>query len=178
MSLQSEPSRPHPRRRPVLDKTHPSSADSEPKMYLKKGETFNTPTSAPSSDRDPVLNIRSLPPRSPTSLESIAAAEERMTSILGRLTLESTRDTAPGGEDNNPSSMPISPGTANESRGLPIPLDTKKTQSEQNHEYDSGLGTSVSSLEVEEQEPAESSAESSAQGTHYIPLSLSLFFRH
>lgn len=177
MSLQSEPSRSHPRRRPVLDKTNPSPADSEPKMHLKKGETFNTPTSAPSSDRDPVLNIRSLPARSPTSLESIAAAEERMTSILGRLTLESTEDIAPGGDNNNSSSMPISSGTANESRGLPIPLDTKKTKSEHNQEYDSGLGTSVSSLEIEEHETAESSAESSAQGTRYIHPPLSFVFQ-
>ncbi|KAJ5336859.1 uncharacterized protein N7506_004881 [Penicillium brevicompactum] len=149
--VQAEPSRLHPRRRPVLNSTLPAlSTDSpEVKMHLKKGETFNTPTSAPSSDRDPVLNIRSLPVRSPTSLESLAAAEERMTSILDRLTLEPTDDKhSTGDSDKTAPPMSNSPGPANaESRSLPIPLDEKKTRQANSHESDSGLGTSVSSEE-------------------------------
>lgn len=147
-AVQPEPSRLHPRRRPVLNSTLPTLSTDSPecKMQLKKGETFNTPTSTP-SDRDPVLNIRSLPVRSPTSLEAIAAAEERMTSILDRLTLEPTEDQSPVGE-NITRSMSNSPGTSNEeSRGLPIPLDEKKTRQGHSHESDSGLGTSVSSEE-------------------------------
>lgn len=149
--VQAEPSRLHPRRRPVLNSTLPAlSTDSpEVKMHLKKGETFNTPTSAPSSDRDPVLNIRSLPVRSPTSLESLAAAEERMTSILDRLTLEPTDDKhSTGDSDKTAPPMSNSPGPADaESRSLPIPLDEKKTRQANSHESDSGLGTSVSSEE-------------------------------
>jgi hypothetical protein len=81
-------------------------------------------------------------------LEAIAAAEERMTSILDRLTLEPTEDQSPVGENIAPRSMSNSPGTSNEeSRGLPIPLDEKKTRQGHSHESDSGLGTSVSSEE-------------------------------
>ncbi|OQE09386.1 hypothetical protein PENVUL_c006G03237 [Penicillium vulpinum] len=159
-AIQTEPSRVHPRRRPVLNTTLPTlSSDSpESKMLLKKGETFNTPTSPPSSDRDPVLNVRSLPHRSATSLEAIAAAEERMTSILGRLTLESTEDQSSqvAGESpvesglvrSNSKSMPNSPrSSSEEGRSIPIPLDEKKTRQQHSHESDSGLGTSVSSEE-------------------------------
>jgi hypothetical protein len=121
------------------------------KMSLKKGETFSTPTSAPSSDRDPVLNFRSLPVRSPTSLEAIA-------SILDSLTLDSTDDKSPAaGDDSNSKSM-HSPSTSNEeSRSLPIPLDETKTRQEHSQDSDSGLGTSVSS--------EEGLAESSTKGT-------------
>jgi hypothetical protein len=130
-------------------------------MRLKKGETFNTPTSAPSSDCDPVLNIRSLPVRSPTSLEAIAAAEERMTSILGRLTLDPIDDkSSAAGDNGNSKSMPDSPSSSNEeSRGLPIPLDEKKNRQEHSHGSDSGLGTSISS--------EEGLSESSTKGRYY-----------
>ncbi|CAG8253655.1 unnamed protein product [Penicillium olsonii] len=145
---QPEPSRLHPRRRPVLNNTLPALSTDSPasKMHLKKGETFNTPTSAPSSDSDPVLNIRSLPARSPTSLEAIAAAEERMTSILGRLTLDPTDDN--NVDEKKDQSMSDSPALPNaEARGMPIPLDEKKTRQAHSHESDSGLGTSISSEE-------------------------------
>ncbi|KAJ6178553.1 hypothetical protein N7519_009014 [Penicillium mononematosum] len=160
-AVQTEPSRVHPRRRPVLNTALPTLSNDSPdsKMPLKKGETFHTPTSPPSSDRDPVLNFRSLPHRSPTSLEAIAVAEERMTSILGRLTLEPTQDQSSevaGGESpldsglarNNSKSMPDSPRSSKEDgRSIPIPLDEKKARQQHSHESDSGLGTSVSSEE-------------------------------
>lgn len=159
-AVQPEPLRLHPRRRPVLNTALPAlSSDSvDSKMRLQKGETFNTPTSRPSSDRDPVLNVRSLPHRSPTSLESLAAAEERMTSILDRLTLDSTEDQTSqagrddslvkGDSDSNLISMSDSPNASNEeSRSIPIPVDEKKARQQHNHESDSGLGTSISSEE-------------------------------
>ncbi|CAI7574458.1 unnamed protein product [Penicillium glandicola] len=159
-TVQTEPSRVHPRRRPVLNTAlpNPSSDSPDSKMLLKKGETFNTPTSPPSSDRDPVLNIRSLPHRSATSLEAIAAAEERMTSILGRLTLEPTENESSqvAGDDSlesavvpsNSESMSYSPRSLNEEgRSIPIPLDEKKIRQQHSHESDSGLGTSISSEE-------------------------------
>jgi hypothetical protein len=92
-------------------------------------------------------------------LEAIAVAEERMTSILGRLTLESTEDQSSdvaGGESpldsglarNNSRSMPDSPRSSNEDgHSIPIPLDEKKARQQHSHESDSGLGTSVSSEE-------------------------------
>ncbi|KAJ5780675.1 Zinc finger C2H2 [Penicillium paradoxum] len=159
-TAQPEPSRVHPRRRPVLNTALPTlSNDSlDSKMRLQKGETFHTPTSPPSTDRDPVLNVRSLPHRSVTSLEALAAAEERMTSILGRLTLDSTEDqTAQATSDDSilkglmrssPNSMSDSPRSSNEEgRSIPIPVDEKKARQQHSHESDSGLGTSISSEE-------------------------------
>lgn len=156
-AVQTEPSRVHPRRRPVLNTSLPTLSSDSPdsKMPLKKGETFHTPTSPPSSDRDPVLNFRSLPHRSATSLEAISVAEERMTSILGRLTLDPTEDQSPevaSGESpmesglvRSNSKSPRSP--SEEGRSIPIPLDEKKAHQQHSHESDSGLGTSVSSEE-------------------------------
>ncbi|KOS47446.1 hypothetical protein ACN38_g1586 [Penicillium nordicum] len=160
-AVQTEPSRVHPRRRPVLNNALPTLSSDSPdsKMPLKKGETFHTPTSPPSSDHDPVLNFRSLPHRSATSLEALTVAEERMTSILGRLTLESTEDQTPevaSGESSmesglvhgNSKSMSNSPrSSSEEGRSIPIPLDEKKARQQHSHESDSGLGTSVSSEE-------------------------------
>jgi hypothetical protein len=97
-------------------------------MCLKKGETFNTPTSPPSAERDPVLNIRSLPRRSPTSLDGIAASEQRMASILERLTLEDRDDGSTASQEGDVS-------------------EKKTDQPVHSHESDSGLGSSVSSAE-------------------------------
>lgn len=126
---QLEPVRVHPRRRPVLNSTLPTLAiepqDTSSKMCLKKGETFNTPTSPPSAERDPVLNIRSLPRRSPTSLDGIAASEQRMASILERLTLEDRDDGSNASQEGD--------------------VSEKTEQPVHSHESDSGLGSSVSS---------------------------------
>ncbi|KAJ5124413.1 Zinc finger C2H2 [Penicillium bovifimosum] len=162
-AVQPEPSRLHPRRRPVLNTPLPTlSSDSlDSKMCLRKGETFHTPTSPPCSDHDPVVNFRTLPHRSPTSLEALAAAEERMTSILGRLTLDSTEDQTlqTTGDDSSleggrgavhsrSNSMSDSPRCSDEEgRGKPIPIDEKKARRQHTHESDSGLGTSISSEE-------------------------------
>lgn len=57
-------------------------------LSLKKSATFNSPTS-PSHDEDPILNIPSLPKRSPTcprALEdAVAAGERRVAEVLGVL---------------------------------------------------------------------------------------------
>ncbi|KAJ5702328.1 Zinc finger C2H2 [Penicillium malachiteum] len=157
-TAQVETMRKHPRRRPILNADLPSlvteSAESS-KMSLKKGETFHTPTSPPSNERDPVLSIRSLPRRAPTSLEAITASEERMTSILSRLTLDSSEDC---GED-----LSASLGDKSDSRSVSEPTakrdsasrrssigdanDGSRKVNEHGHESDSGLGTSVSSQE-------------------------------
>ncbi|KAJ5288751.1 Zinc finger C2H2 [Penicillium angulare] len=154
----ADSSRVHPRRRPVISADLPSlvtaAADSS-KMSLKKGETFHTPTSPPSNDRgDPVLNIRSLPRRCPTSLEAITASEERMTSILNRLTLDCSEDS--NEESSASKEKPTSGNVSNDhadqdpsprdSRRPSVSQGVKKTQ-EHGHESDSGLGTSVSSHE-------------------------------
>lgn len=134
---QLESVRAHPRRRPALNNALPAlmteSQAGSSKMPLRKGETFNTPTT-PSTERDPVLNIRSLPRRTPTSLEAIAASEQRMTSLLGRLTLESEEQ-----------QLDSSSADANEA-GNDLPSDAQKMRTSHSHGSDSGLGSSVSSV--------------------------------
>lgn len=133
---QLESVRAHPRRRPALNDalpvlvTDPHAGSS--KMPLRKGETFNTPTT-PSTERDPVLNIRSLPRRTPTSLEAIAASEQRMTSLLGRLTLESEEQQS----DSSSSADANEAGTD---------FSSKKMRISHSHGSDSGLGSSISSV--------------------------------
>jgi hypothetical protein len=128
-------------------------------MQLKKGETFNTPTSPPSNDSDPVLNIRSLPRRSPTSLDALALSEQRMASILERLTLddqpEETSSPAENVDSLNESESAVSGASKPSSEdGYDLFPSQKKHQQQQQqqqrdhdhgHESDSGLGSSVSS---------------------------------
>lgn len=125
-------------------------------MSLKKGETFHTPTSPPSTERDPILNIRSLPRRCPTSLEAITASEERMTSILNRLTLDCPEESKEEDSETNRKSSDSTPSKSNASKdsvsngsrrsSVAGRDDSNKTR-EHGHESDSGLGTSVSSNE-------------------------------
>lgn len=146
-----EPARVHPRRRPVLntDAGPSSEGPSCPsKMRLQKGETFHSPTTPPTDDRDPVMSVRSLPRRSPTSLGAIAASEQRMTSLLGRLSL-GTDPEEPNSKDLN---RKIDPAVKSEPSGdevneLSSSDDEKMTRQSHSHESDSGLGTSVSSVE-------------------------------
>ena len=96
-----EPASPNPRRRYLPGNTsssHPHlvrSSDSPdlPKvathysLSLRKGSTFHSPTSPRSPDRDPILNVPSLPRRSPTcskQLEaSIASGDDRIVQLIG-----------------------------------------------------------------------------------------------
>lgn len=153
-----EPTGVHPRRRPVINTALPGqltdSYSGSSKMRLKKGETFHTPTTPSSNERDPVLNIRSLPRRSPTSLEAIAASEQRMASILERLTLEDRQGDSPESTRNDlsvsqgPLDAHVGPDTPSEScpseSGREIHSKENKLQVH-SYESDSGLGSSVGS---------------------------------
>lgn len=179
---ESEVMRIHPRRRPF--KAAPSSVapgqspnpqnpspSGSPAIRLRKGETFNTPTSPPSEDRDPLLDFRSLPRRSPTctkSLEDIAAGEERIIDILGNLSIDSTdspnSDNSRVGEDlpvptaivqahirasantEAPEAFTNSPPSLLPSSPMNSP---KKAWNDTFHASDSGLGSSVSSADSE-----------------------------
>lgn len=153
----------HPRRRPNLNSNLPTLQTESPsgtsKMPLRKGETFNTPTSPPSSDQDPILSIRSLPRRAPTSLDAITSSEERMASILDRLTLDDSPEKKPSTvtKDDRTSSRKASGAgvtktksheqsskSNDENQSSP---EDKKTIVEEGHESDSGLGSSISSVE-------------------------------
>ncbi|KAK5790208.1 hypothetical protein VI817_007495 [Penicillium citrinum] len=153
----------HPRRRPNLNSNLPTLQTESPsgtsKMPLRKGETFNTPTSPPSSDQDPILSIRSLPRRAPTSLDAITSSEERMASILDRLTLDDSPEKKPSTvtKDDRTSSRKASGADVTETKSheqssksndenQSSPED-KKTIVEEGHESDSGLGSSISSVE-------------------------------
>lgn len=103
------------------------------------------------------MNIHTLPRRSPTSLEAIAASEQRMTSILERLTLNSPEDQ--GHNLPSPKSDSFSPNA-----GLNDGDDSRNSSSSEtdedghdrpafrksrvihSHCSDSGLGSSVSSV--------------------------------
>ena len=88
---------PHPRRRssntpmslPSLSPTLSYDALSSPTSSLKKSSTFNSPTTPPCNDTDPILNIPSLPRRSPTcpkDLEdAVAAGDTRIAELLGAI---------------------------------------------------------------------------------------------
>jgi hypothetical protein len=159
VSAQFESTRVHPRRRPVLNTSlAPEGESSSSKMQLKKGETFNTPTSPPSNDSDPVLNIRSLPRRSPTSLDALALSEQRMASILERLTLDDQSEEKSSSAENvdglrgvNESESAVSSASkASSEDGYDLfPLRKEQQQQEQlddhGNESDSGLGSSISS---------------------------------
>lgn len=195
-----------PRRRPLkyclpslvdsspydVQDTPPSK--SSPNVHLKKGETFHSPTSPPSQDHDPVLDIRSLPRRSPTcprTLEDIAAREESMADILNRLTL----DDVPAPEDSHDAKddLPVpeairrahasrstakgAPDSMKNSRkpDSPAPKDNSPRKTK-NHAHcsDSGIGTSISSRR---QHSVSSGSESKGKIVlSRIIMSLTLFF--
>lgn len=90
----------NPRRRflnnqtPPIDSSLPSPpthpiAHEQPSTYfpLRKSSTFNSPTTPPSQDEDPIVQISLLPRRSPTCLralgDAVAAGERRVQDILG-----------------------------------------------------------------------------------------------
>lgn len=159
---QVDSGRMHPRRRPNLNSNLPSLQTESPsgpsKMPLRKGETFNTPTSPPSSDQDPVLSIRSLPRRAPTSLDAITTSDQRMASILDRLTLAESPEEKPSTKSKaDPTSSRVNSAAGvndtatkkpsnGDGKNQSSPQD-KKVSSEEAHDSDSGLGSSISSVE-------------------------------
>ena len=67
--------------------THMIDEDGKADKALRKSSTFHSPTTPPSEDEDPVVNILRLPRRTPTdpkALEDVVAArEQRITSLIG-----------------------------------------------------------------------------------------------
>ncbi|OJD13261.1 hypothetical protein AJ78_06268 [Emergomyces pasteurianus Ep9510] len=133
-------------------------------MKLRKGATFHSPTTPPSEDSDPILNIHSLLRRSPTcprSLEDvIAAGEKRMAVFLDKF----ERNLSGLGGDSSRSSLfdndsPIPRGMlqAQIIHADPMNTDTDSIKTEKDsktarpsldshhrHSCDSGIGSSVS----------------------------------
>ncbi|KAJ5768660.1 Zinc finger C2H2 [Penicillium manginii] len=144
---QVDTGRMHPRRRPNLNSNLPSLKTESPsgpsKMPLRKGETFNTPTSPPSSDQDPVLSIRSLPRRAPTSLDAITTNDQRMASILDRLTLADSSEEKP----STKSKADLARSRANSAAGA-NDTDTKKPSNDDGKNQSSSENKEVSSEEA------------------------------
>lgn len=167
MASQPESSRVHPRRRQMT--TAPPSfasssrmvqdGSSRPSLSLRKGETFHSPTTPPSGDRDPVVSFRTLPTRSPTcpkSLEAIVAGEERMSDILNRIDLNSTSSSnaMPRPHDDMPvprsflqrqTSSNAVVRKADKHPMMDGPQRFSQAKVRHDHASDSGLGSSISS---------------------------------
>ncbi|PGH09676.1 hypothetical protein AJ79_05642 [Helicocarpus griseus UAMH5409] len=186
----------HPRRRPLYNKTPPpqlstSSSSSPPSsdqsdptcrrstphhsVKLRKGATFHSPTTPPSEGADPILNIPSLPRRSPTCPrlleDAIAAGENRMAVFLDKFDRNLS---GLGGDSSKPSlrdddPLPVPRGILDAHIIHADPMDTdadskisKHTrdsamESPHRHASDSGLGTSISgsmSAPINPREPA------------------------
>lgn len=164
-----ESDRRHPRRR-VLNRPPPSlSSDSSPphllpsNLRLIKGETFHS-SNRPRSDRDPILDLKLLPRRSPTcpkALEAIAAGQRRMAHILNRFDLDSlsTRDSLESQDE-----LPVPRGILrthvkssaskedSTKQSEPTPQEPKESHKKirrvNHHTSDSGLGSSIGSAET------------------------------
>ncbi|KAL3453596.1 hypothetical protein BJX65DRAFT_292618 [Aspergillus insuetus] len=158
--------RAHPRRRPVRAAPSLISAEehlssSSPRLRLRKGQTFH-PSLLRSSDRDPL--VPSLPRRSPTcpgALEAIAAGQQRMADILDRLDLNSFSSPA-SAEDHDDLPVPKGllqlhlqsqarkEGSIEPRSRQPSPMPKERSWKAQRvhcHASDSGLGTSISSMQ-------------------------------
>ncbi|PGH36495.1 hypothetical protein GX50_00682 [[Emmonsia] crescens] len=98
-------------------------------MKLRKGATFHSPTTPPSEDSDPILNIHTLLRRSPTcprSLEDvIAAGEKRMAVFIDKF--ERNLSGLGGDSSASSSSSPLSTSSSLSSRSFcdndsPVPF--------------------------------------------------------
>lgn len=159
----------NPRRRyitnapPTLHSHYPSSTHHiiEPtNSVLRKSSTFHGPTSPPSEEHDPILNIPSLPRRSPTcpkAMENaVAAGERRIANILGALnpSLAGLQSLSADSQDTLlADGLPIPAFLLDQ--GL-IPKDTpdadrlhfhKARAVRKHHSSDSGIGSTVTGSE-------------------------------
>ena len=159
---------PHPRRRlsnrPHVDtfkQPYPTLVDARDgptaAYSLRKSATFHSPTSPSSSaDGDPILNIPSLPRRSPTSardLEAILpAGESHIAQVIGAVD-RSFSDLKLFSSDHHdalntdPSPVPLfmintpDPSTPKDS----VPLHPQDRPARKHHASDSGIGSTASS---------------------------------
>ncbi|CRG88295.1 Zinc finger transcription factor ace1 [Talaromyces islandicus] len=119
---------------------------------IQRGTTFNSPSAPPCQERDPLLNIPSLPRRSPTcpkTLEAVAAGRKRMEDILGQIDLSSLSLSGEPNEDdqkNASSEQPKDSNSKSSTRGSKM-TDLPAVSNSVTHRRqtsDSGLGTSIS----------------------------------
>lgn len=134
----------HPRRRLL---TGEKSLD-QPSPSLKRGATFYSPASPP-HEHDPVLDIPSLPRRSPTSsgaLQAIISGKQRMSNILDQFDLSALSvnlDTTKQDDEPVPSGLlavQMSPEEPRPQQPFKEPLARNR------HASDSGLGSSIHTI--------------------------------
>ena len=154
----------HPRRRMMLSTPSPLGSEAHSSPRLRKGETFHSPSRPPRS-RDPLLHFPLLPRRSPTSpeaLEAIATGQQRMANLLDNLENDMSRSET---SDND---GPYSPAPRRSLRAAVKPSNSAelsdkdsersqpvlrkeapaKTRRVNCHDSDSGLGSSIRSVET------------------------------
>ncbi|PYI24905.1 C2H2 transcription factor [Aspergillus indologenus CBS 114.80] len=146
----------HPRRGRVINSPPPSllassetPSASRTRLRMKKGDTFHYTTSSPSDGL--LLNLPLLPrsPTSPGALEAIAAGQERMSKILGRIESGSFRTR--GRFDEEDESSDSNDSLEAHFQRLKLSKEdldkrfAKKNRRTHCHASDSGLGTSISS---------------------------------
>ncbi|KAI4190916.1 MAG: hypothetical protein LQ348_003579 [Seirophora lacunosa] len=171
-------SHPNPRRRflnndtPPLTPSLPSPshhvAGEQPSINLplRKSSTFHSPTTPPSQDEDPIVNIPLLPRRSPTCPralgDAVAAGERRVQDILGAVDrslsgLESfstdSQETLRAGDFPMPRFMLDAHAGGSDHMDIDLPANqTSPHQSKQHarrkhHTSDSGIGSTVTGSE-------------------------------
>ncbi|RYP56514.1 hypothetical protein DL771_011833 [Monosporascus sp. 5C6A] len=156
----------NPRRTPAprQDSDAPNGLRLKTNLTLRKGATFHSPTTPPSSPPAPTFRVPSLPRRSQTNLDDVLDAHRRRAAIvIGRIedTLADTKvDSAPSRRSFRDNSLPIPRGvldhtvldgtmasnasnTAETDRRV---LRPRHRRSSRHHESDSGLGSSIASV--------------------------------
>lgn len=148
----------------MLSTPSPLGSEAHSSPRLRKGETFHSPSRPPRS-RDPLLHFPLLPRRSPTSpeaLEAIATGQQRMANLLDNLENDMSRSET---SDND---GPYSPAPRRSLRAAVKPSNSAelsdkdsersqpvlrkeapaKTRRVNCHDSDSGLGSSIRSVET------------------------------
>lgn len=162
MSCEPVQVRVHPRRRalngdlPALSTTPNMDNGLEVVPSIQRGTTFNSPSAPPSQERDPLLNIPSLPRRSPTcpkTLEAVAAGRKRMEDILDQINLSSlSLSGEPGEDDQKKASLEQSedPKSSTHSNKMTDMSANSNPVTHRRQTSDSGLGSSISATGLNE----------------------------
>ena len=135
-------------------------------LPLRKSSTFHSPTTPPSQDEDPIVNIRLLPRRAPTCLnalsDAVAAGEKRVQDLIGavdRSLLGLETFSTDSQETLRPEDIPVPRCILDNHVGGPASMDidsspspTSPRQAKQyprykHHSSDSGIGSTVTGSE-------------------------------
>ena len=163
--------RSHPRRRFLNDApsaptliTQGAVLSNPSNQQLKKSATFHSPTTPPSQDEDPILNIPSLPRRSPTCRkdleDAMATGDDRLAHLLGAVdrSLSGLESFSSRGQNTSlAEDLPVPrfllnpPIADNDRMDVDHASDVSRATTPQphrkHHTSDSGIGSTISSSE-------------------------------